>query len=176
MRIKLLIISFVLISLLLSDAALAMSRRPNLEIRPEQMSPAIDFSLLDLDGNVVSLSNYLGKIVLLNFWRVGCSSCRDQMPYMQRLYNELKGEAFEILAVSIDKRESSLVKKFIQENGYTFKVLLDPRREVASQYGILWIPTTFIIDKNGMILSKVIGPRDWVQKSVIAEFRKLIQE
>jgi len=137
---------------------------------------AIDFTLNDLFGNPVTLSDYKGKVVFLNFWATWCPPCRDEMPGMESLYTALKGEDFEMLAVSTDRASKSTVSQFISNRGFTFPVLLDPSGKASIPYGISGIPTTFIIDKRGIITQKIIGARNWGDVSVMNQLRELIRK
>ncbi|MFA5104672.1 MAG: TlpA disulfide reductase family protein [Candidatus Margulisiibacteriota bacterium] len=134
-----------------------------------------DFYLNDLDGIYTRLSEYKGKVIFLNFFATWCPPCRNEMPSMQKLHETLKGPNFEMIAVSVDRGGMERVKDFIEKNGYTFKVLLDSDGSAARKYSVSSIPSTFIIDKNGNIVSHVIGERDWASSAAIAEIKKLTQ-
>jgi peroxiredoxin len=97
--------------------------------------PAPDFTFPDLNGKVVSLSDYKGKVVFINIWATWCLPCREEMPSMQKLYDQFKGEAFEILAVSIDSAGRKAVAPFMRELNLTFPALLDTRGDIRSLYG-----------------------------------------
>ncbi len=129
-----------------------MDRMPGLKIGTE----APDFTLKTLDGKEVSLSDYRGKKVLLNFWATWCDPCKAEMPEMQKYYDEHKSENIEILAVNIDPLNN--VKGFVKEYGLTFPILLDPIKTngdtVNEIYQTLVIPTTYIVDENGTIEAK----------------------
>jgi len=117
---------------------------------------APDFQLQNLDGQTVSLGNLQGKPVLINFWATWCGYCIDEMPYIQEIYEEWSDKGLEVLA--INKGESSAkVEEFIQSHTLSFTVLLDTKQDVAQRYNITGIPTTFFIDKDGIIQDKVIG-------------------
>src|SRR3989338_5916455 len=118
---------------------------------------AADFNLPDLSGKIVKLSDYKGKVVFLHFWATWCPPCRGEMPYLQALYVKLKAKKFEILAVAMDREGKRVVEPFIKKGKYTFKVLLDPKGVVSSPYAIVGIPTTFILDRNGRIVDKIVG-------------------
>lgn len=117
---------------------------------------AMDFKLKDLNGKEVSLSDYKGKKVFLNFWATWCPPCKAEMPEMEMLYQETKNSDLVILAVNLDE-EKDTVQKFINSNKYNFPVLLDTGNIVASQYEVVSIPTSFFIDKEGNIVDKHIG-------------------
>jgi len=135
---------------------------------------APDFSLRDLNGAERKLSGYRGKVVLLNFWATNCDPCKEEMPSMQILYERLKGKPFVMLAVSLDRSKKD-VTGFIQEKKYTFTVLLDPDKYVARLYQVTGIPTTFIIDKNGIIKNRSIGKEDWSRDETVRIIEDLIK-
>ncbi len=138
--------------------------------------PAPDFSYPGLDGKMVSLSDYRGKVVFLNIWATWCPPCREEMPSMEKLYRELRGEGFEILAVSIDALGAKAVAPFMKEYRLSFPALLDPEGTVQQLYGTTGIPESFIIDKKGIIAEKILGARNWATPEVIRFFRNLIQK
>lgn len=151
-------------------------KRPTTKIsKPLQIGlPAPDFTFPDLNGNKVSLSEYRGKVVLVNIWATWCPPCREEMPSMQKLYDRFKGKDFEILAVSIDANGAKAVAPFMQELKLTFPALLDTKGRIRSLYGTTGVPESFIIDKNGILVQKVIGPLDWAKPEVFRFFEKLI--
>ncbi len=133
--------------------------------------PAPDFEVSALDGHRMSLKDVRGKIVLLNFWTTWCEACIREMPSLGRLYHLFQDEAFALLAV--DLRESAAkVEAFRNKYQIPFPILLDRRGEVGDAYGVLAIPVTFILDRQGMIIGKATGARDWIS----APARCLIQE
>ncbi|MBI5681604.1 MAG: TlpA family protein disulfide reductase, partial [Deltaproteobacteria bacterium] len=90
-----------------------------------------------------------------------CKPCREEMPSMQDIYAGLKEQNFEILAVSIDKGDTDVIEKFVKEYGLTFPILLDRKNRIKEDYKTTGVPETFIIDQNGIIAEKVVGPREW---------------
>ena len=136
---------------------------------------APDFTFPGPDGKKISLSDYRGKLVLLNVWATWCAPCVAEMPSMEKLYRELKGEDFELVAVSIDETGAEAVTPFMKNHKLSFPVLLDTRGDIKSLYQVTGIPESFIIDKNGMIVEKIVGPRDWATTSAIRFFRNLVQ-
>jgi len=117
---------------------------------------APDFQLLNLEGQPVSLSDFQGRPVLLNFWAIRCPPCRFEMPFIQAIFEEQSDTGLVILAIDIGEAPST-VKDFIQSNNFSFLVLLDTDQDVALEYNIRAIPTTFLIDKNGIIQSIKVG-------------------
>lgn len=138
---------------------------------PEVDHVAPDFTLPDLDGNATSLSNYKGKVVLLNFWATWCPPCRLEMPTMEKAYRKYRDNGFEVVAVSVDAGPKSAVKHFLQELGLSFQVLLDPDMETLRAFRGFSLPTTVVIDRQGLIRSREMGYRDWSD----AESSKLLQ-
>ena len=113
-------------------------------------TPAPDFSLKTLDGQTVSLHDYQGKAVMVNFWATWCPPCRSEMPDMQNLYSELKGKGVEILAVNVQEARPP-IEKFVTQFGLTFPILLDVSGDVVQQYGVQALPTSYFIDREGRI-------------------------
>ncbi|MDQ0338924.1 peroxiredoxin [Caldalkalibacillus uzonensis] len=129
---------------------------------------APDFKLATLSGEEITLSDLRGKKVILNIWASWCPPCRAEMPDMQQFYEEYQDEV-EILAVNLFESEASLesVKRFVEEYELTFPVLLDENSEVAAKYQALTIPTSYVIDSNGVIQHKMVGPMsyDWMKNA-----------
>lgn len=138
--------------------------------------PAPDFTFPGLDGKMVSLSDYRGNVVLVNIWATWCPPCVDEMPSMERLYQELKGENFEILAVSIDSLGTKAVAPFMKKYNLSFPALMDPDGTIKNLYQTTGVPESFIINKQGILIQKVIGPRDWARPEIIGFFRDLLQK
>jgi len=142
------------------------------EVRPERGYLAPDFTLPNLDGQMVRLSDFRGnKAVLLNFWATWCAPCRLEMPTMDTAYQEYKGRDLEVLAISLDAGSKSVVKNFMQELKLDFPVLLDPDMEVLRLYRMVGIPASFLIDKQGIVRHREVGYRDWTTP----ESRRLLE-
>jgi peroxiredoxin len=118
-----------------------------------QRAPA--FTLNDLSGNPVSLESLKGQVVMLNFWSAACPPCREEMPDMQRVYDDLKDDGFTILAVNVND-PPMVAAQFLGENGYTFPVVKDDG-SVGQMYEVQYIPKTLIIDRNGTIRYVTVG-------------------
>ena len=122
---------------------------------------ARDIVLTDMSGKQVSLDSFKGKTVVLNFWATWCPPCRSEMPEFDELHKEFQktGEAV-LLAVNLTdgRRETpERVAEFLKETGYTMTVLLDEKQEAASFFGVRYIPTTFILDKDGRLAGQIQG-------------------
>jgi len=149
---------------------------PSLGIqRVDPPEEAEDFTLKTLKGGTVSLKDYRGRLIFLNFWATWCGPCRAEMPSMQRLWEEFKEEDFVILAINIQE-ESKLVSSFMNERGLSFPVLLDEKGKVARSYGIRGIPTTFFLNPEGEIIGKAVGARDWASKESFQLIEELLFE
>lgn len=130
------------------------------------------FTLRNLDGEDISLSSFAGKTVLLNFWATWCPPCRVEMPSMQRMYNELRDEGFELIAVDLQEPEST-VRAFVEENDYSFPVLLDSDGKIGATYGARSIPQTYLIDSDGFAIAVATGAREWDSEEFYSVLRKM---
>jgi peroxiredoxin len=140
---------------------------------PQTGYAAVDFTLPDLSGTAVRLSDLRGKIVFLNLWATWCPPCRAEMPSMQALYERLKGPDFAMVAVAEDT-DAADVGAFVKELGLTFPVLLDTDNRLPARFGVTGYPETFIIDRDGQVIKHVIGPEEWTDPSVLAFFEELL--
>jgi len=140
----------------------------------DQRTVARDFTLPLLNGGDATLSSYRGKVVILNFWATWCPPCRTEMPSMEVLYQRFKNQGLEILAVDLGE-DAATVRQFIQSNGYTFPVLLDRNNRVSNNYGIEAIPTSYILDREGRIIARIIGSIYWDTPQILAAFDALLK-
>lgn len=142
-------------------------------LKPGHTAP--NFTFPGLNGKMVSLADYRGHVVLVNIWATWCPPCVDEMPSMEKLYQELKGENFEILAVSIDALGTKAVAPFMKKYNLSFPALMDPDGAIKTLYQTTGVPESFIIDKQGILVEKIIGPRNWAEPEVVRYFRDLIR-
>jgi len=161
----------IILSLKLNDSSVEFSN----QVAIEGDIPAPDFTFPGLDGKMVSLSDYKGKVVLVNIWATWCPPCVAEMPSMEKLYHKFKGENFEILAVSIDETGLKAVAPFMKKTRLTFPALIDSQGAIKSVYRITAIPESFIVDKQGLLIKKIVGPVDWASPQVFGFFSNLIQ-
>ena len=146
-------------------------------VHTKQGPPAPNFTLKGLDGRMISLSDYKGKVVLLNIWATWCGYCVAEMPSLDKLNKMFEDEDFVLLAVSIDEEGERIVEPFMKKKKLNFPVLLDMDSRVARLYGTSGgVPISFIIRKDGTIDSKVEGAIDWTAPKVIKYFQELMQE
>jgi len=139
----------------------------------EQEIQAPDFTLQDLTGKSVHLTELQGKIVFLNFWATWCPPCRAEMPSIENLYNRYKEKDVHVLAVNLQE-EAPVVRTFLEKNPFTFPIVLDSSGSTAQLYGIRGIPTTFILDRKGNVLGTLVGSREWDTPEVYRLFDTLL--
>lgn len=135
----------------------------------------VRINLKDIKGKNISLSDFKGKIVFLNFWTTWCPTCRIEVPSMEKLHQKFKNKDFAMVTVNL-RESASKVKAFFKKFKLTFTALLDSTGLVAASFGIRSIPTTYILDKTGRIIGKVNGPREWDSKAAIALFENLMDK
>jgi thiol-disulfide isomerase/thioredoxin len=143
-----------------------------LRLLSSKVSPR-NFSLSLLEGETKSLSSYKGKVVFLNFWATWCGPCRVEMPSMEALYNKFSDKGLEILAVNSGEDQAT-VRSFMKNEGFSFPALLDLDGRVSANYGIQAIPTTFLIDRDGMIILRLVGSIDWNTPKIHAALESLL--
>ena len=137
--------------------------------------PAPDFDTVDLKGDVWSLSDLKGKVVFVNFWATWCAPCREEMPSMQRLYDKMPKDKFEMIALyNNDKKQP--VMNFVSQMRLTFPIWSDEHNFAGTKYGLTGLPETYIVDKNGIIREKFIGPAEWDKPETIEMLTKYINE
>lgn len=131
----------------------------NLPVGLKKDHRAPTFSIKTLAGETVSLEDYKGKKILLNFWATWCPPCKAEMPDMEELYNEYKDEDFVVLAVNatISEKSRKDVESFVNDYQLTFPILLDEKGTVAAEYEILSYPSTYFIDSDGVVRNKIVG-------------------
>jgi peroxiredoxin len=141
-------------------------------------APALapDFAVPDLGGQAVRLSAYRGQVVLVNLWTTWCPPCRDEMPSMERLYARFKDRGFVLLAVSQDEGGLEAVKPFVAQMKLSFPVLVDAQGEVGRKFGVWGYPESFLVDREGRVVERVIGPRDWAAPEQIAQIETLLSK
>ncbi len=130
-------------------------------VKPRTVKSAPEFDLKDLEGNPVSLKDFKGKPILLNFWATWCEACKEELPSMQRLYEHLKPMGIEIVAISIDRSNKDRIKQYVKEYGLTFPILWDPKQTARRGYFIMGLPTSYLVDSEGKLQGFVSGARAW---------------
>jgi peroxiredoxin len=136
--------------------------------------PAPDFTLPGITKEMISLSDFRGDVVLVNVWATWCPPCVYEMPSMEKLHRQFKSDHFKILAVSIDTSGARAVAPYMKNHNLTFQALVDPAGTILTIYGINSIPQSFVIDKQGYIVKKIIGPIDWSTPEIFRYFHDLV--
>jgi peroxiredoxin len=156
---------------------LSGSKQPSSALRlPTVGSQAPDFQLVDTRGEIHTLKDLRGKVVLVNFWATWCPPCRAEMPSMEDLYRTYGQDDFEILAINVDDNGPEVMPGFLKKTPHTFPILFDTEFQAQNLYGVSMFPETFIVDKNGVIVKKVIGAIDWTAPKILNELKFLIED
>lgn len=129
-------------------------------IKPSRQKVAEDFNLRMADGGAFRLADQRGKVVLVNFWATWCPPCREEMPAMERLYQQHKDHGLVLVAISLDA-DPAVVPPYLKSGKLTFPVALDPKAETGNKYGVRALPSSFIVDRHGNLTALALGPRAW---------------
>jgi peroxiredoxin len=129
-----------------------------------------------MEGKSVSLADFKGQVVLVNFWATWCGPCRVEMPSMEAMYKEMNAQGFEILAVSTDEEGSAVTKPFVDDSQLTFPILHDTKYEVGAMYGVRTLPMSYVVDRKGIIQHRIYGARDWHSPEAKNLLNKLLQQ
>lgn len=130
---------------------------------------APDFTLKDTEGKSHRLSDYRGKVVIVNFWATWCPPCREEIPSMIALNRQMAGKPFAMLCASIDEGGKKSVEGYFKTSGNRLPItLLDSDASVAQLYGTTGVPESFVLDKNGIVLEKVIGAVNWTDPQIVS--------
>ena len=136
---------------------------------------APDFSLVDRNGKTGTLSELKGKVVFVNFWASWCRPCREEMPSMQSLYARMPKDKFEMLAI-VENDKPERAEAFAAELGITLPILYDEAKTAWPKYGLTGLPETFIVDKQGVLREKFIGPAQWDSPQNVQMLMKYINQ
>ena len=137
---------------------------------------APDFSLRNLKGNYQSLDSFSGQVVVLNFWATWCVPCRVEMPSFEKLYRRYRSEGLTVLAVTLDKKSEKNIKSFVEEYELSFPVLLDEEGKVERLYPSMTIPFTYVIDRDGRIVARVDGAKNWESNETFEAIEYLLKK
>jgi peroxiredoxin len=171
------VVPFIITSLMAKDQSSASSQISSacdsfgvVKSQVERRAPS--FCLKTLDGNQVILNDFKGKHILLKFWATWCPSCVEELPPMEK-FSEGRKDQLVILLAAIDGEKEKKVRRLIKENKITLPVLLDPKAKTARAYGVNFIPVSFLIDREGLIVGTVVGERDWVSPKAWSAVKEL---
>ena len=135
-------------------------------------APAFTLPKVGAPGDV-SMADLKGKVVLINFWATWCKPCEDEMPAMERLYRAVGQQGFELVAVSVDE-SGEPVEAFRKRLGLSFPIVLDSTQEVAGRYQAFRFPETLLVGRDGVVVEKYIGPREWDAEVYVDRIRSLV--
>lgn len=152
--------------LLLSMARTAIGQ-PSLGALEEPFA-APDFTAQGEDGKTYRLSDYRGKYVVLNFWATWCPPCREEIPSMERMWQKVKDRNVQLLAVNVGE-DADTIFKFLGSYPMSFPSLLDPEGEIIDSYPVVGLPTTYIINPQGMVTHRAVGSREWDDEAIIQQ-------
>ncbi|HBE93375.1 MAG TPA: hypothetical protein DDW55_12980 [Gammaproteobacteria bacterium] len=160
------LIAFALMLLMIKPATAG-------ELLPYDGPVLPDITLPDMHGTIHKLSDYRGKVVLLNFWATWCPPCIKEMPSMQRLEKQLQGQDFTILAVNMGEDENT-INAFLKRYPVDFTILLDKDGEILTSWKIVAFPTTFLIDREGRISHALFGGLEWDEPGAVEVVKSLL--
>lgn len=155
-------------------AATELLERLNLSgYRPGTKSPEFDGATTD--GRTVSLASLRGKVVLVNFWATWCQECRPEMPMFERLHREFAARGLSV--IGINAREGTpAIYQYAKELRLTFPLMLDPKGEINAAYGVIGLPATFLVGRDGRAVARAVGPRDWESAPAKTIIQSLLSE
>ena len=134
---------------------------------------APDFEIRSDTGRTISLDNYKGRVLVLNFWATWCPPCIEEMPSLNAMSKELERSGVVVLGVSVDRNEA-VYKDFLARAGLAFETARDPEGQVSSEYGTYRFPETYVIDKEGRVRQKHISNKNWLDPQIIGEIKALL--
>lgn len=140
----------------------------------EMKQAAPDFNLYTLDGRKVSLKEYRGMAVFLHFWATWCKPCKEEMPTIEKMYREFNDKKLIVLIVSIDKGGEDMVRAYTLE--FTFPVLLAKSGDINDNYWSWGIPVSYIIDRNGWIIGRAMGPKNWDDDALKTLIKEILRD
>lgn len=163
--------------LFLSMNACTKSDAPKKSAVATEKSLAPDVSVTSLaNGSSLKLSDLKGKVVLLNFWATWCPPCREEIPSMMKLNSFMSGKPFQMVAISIDEGGKPAIDSFFKESGFSLPTYLDESGASAKSYGITGVPESFIIDKKGVLVKKIIGGFAWDSPEAVSFLEGLMKQ
>jgi thiol-disulfide isomerase/thioredoxin len=168
---------FFIACLYLALTACTKADSPQKSAVAVEKSPAPDVTVTSLaNGSTLKLSGLKGKVVLLNFWATWCPPCREEIPSMMKLNSLMAGKPFQMVAISIDEGGKPEIESFYKESGFLLPTYLDESGESVKSYGITGVPESFIIDKRGVIVKKVIGGFAWDSPEAVSFLEGLMKQ
>ncbi|WP_407673315.1 TlpA family protein disulfide reductase [Paracoccus caeni] len=137
--------------------------------------PVAETTFTDPKDGTHTLADYKGQVVLVNFWATWCAPCREEMPSLDELQAELGGDDFQVVPIATGRNSVENIDRFFQETGVeNLPVLLDPRQQLARQMGVVGLPVTIILDRDGNEVARLMGDADWASDAAKELVRQLI--
>jgi peroxiredoxin len=146
------------------------------QFKPQEGYMAPRFSLRNLKGNMEGLDDYLGKVIVVNFWATWCVPCVKEMPSFESLYRRYRSQGLTLLAVSLDKGDSTKVQEFSDKYKLSFPILLDTEGVAEKLYPSFSIPFTYVIDKQGRVVARVDGAKNWESSETFEAVEHLLKQ
>ncbi len=146
------------------------------QFKPQEGYLAPRFTLRNLDGDLEGLDDHSGKVMVVNFWATWCVPCVKEMPSFENLYRRFRSKGLTILAVSLDKGDSSKVQEFVDKHKLSFPVLLDTEGVAEKLYPSFTIPFTYVIDKRGRVIASVDGAKNWESSETFEAVEHLLKQ
>lgn len=151
----------------------------------QQGSRLPDYAVRTMQGDTLSLASLAGQPTVLNVWATWCPPCVREMPALQRVHEQLGPQGLRVVAVSVDSepgminawgRPGGNVREFVERLGLTFEILWDPSGNLETAYALPGLPTTFLIDRRGRVVQKIVGWRQWDDSAHVAQIRQLMED
>jgi len=133
------------------------------------------FSGRTLDSRQLSMADLRGKVIVVNFWASWCLECRPEMPALERLHREFASRGLAVIGINA-REERETVRRYAAELGLSFPLVLDPIGMINTTYGVVGLPTTFVVGRNGRAVALAVGPRDWASAPARAIIQALLDE
>jgi peroxiredoxin len=131
------------------------------------------FAVTTENGRKISTSEFGGKLLVVNFWATWCPPCVEEMPSLNAFARQMQPQGVVILGISVDRNERAY-RDFLAKHNLEFQVARDPEENISSSYGTFKWPETYVIDREGKVVQKYIGPRDWTDPQIANSFRNLL--
>lgn len=166
-------------ALLIAGAGAVSAADPFTELDidlPKERFEAPLFTLEMLSGGKADLTDFAGKVVLLNFWATWCLPCREEMPAMQQLWQQYREQGFVIVAIAVNKGEREQIASFVDKLALSYPILLDPEGEVRKRYEVAALPTSYFIGRDGKFSGRMIGAREWDSPAAAAVLTTLLEK
>ena len=173
-------IYILIVCLIISLTACTKSDSPKKNVGSSSVaaekSAAPDVSVVSIaNGSTLKLSDLKGKVVLLNFWATWCPPCREEIPSMMKLNGFMVGKPFQMVAISIDEGGKKDIDSFFKETGFFLPTYLDENGASSKSYGVTGVPESFIIDKQGILVKKIIGGFAWDSPEAVSFIEGLMK-